>query len=104
MYSDKRNRHLCAWIIVLLIVLIVHSWHFLAAAGRKNLEEEGAAALQTAVEQCALQCYVVEGGYPPNLSYLENHYGLQINRENYYVVYHVIASNIPADVQVLKKN
>lgn len=103
MYSDKRHRYWFLWIMMLLMVLVVFSWHFLDVFGRKNLQEEGAVALQASIEQCALQCYVVEGGYPPNLSYLEEYYGLQINRDSYYVVYNALASNIPPDVQVLYK-
>ena len=104
MYSDKTHRHSFLWIIALLIIAAVFSWHFLSASGKKNLQEEGAAALRTAVEQCALQCYVVEGVYPPSLSYLEEHYGLQVNRKDYYVVYDIFASNIPPDVKVLNRN
>ncbi len=103
MYSDKTHKHPFLWIIALLIIAAVFSWHFLSASGKKHLQEEGAAALRTAVEQCALQCYVVEGVYPPSLSYLEEHYGLQVNRKDYYVVYDIFASNIPPDVKVLNR-
>ena len=34
---------------------------------------------QLAVQQSALQCYTVEGAYPPNLEYLEENYGLRVN-------------------------
>lgn len=103
MYSDKTHRNRFLPIIVLLIVLAVFSWRFLSASGKENLREEGAVALQAAVEQSALQCYVVEGVYPPSLSYLEEHYGLRVNTEDYYVVYNIFASNIPPDIQVLNR-
>ncbi len=103
MYSDRIHRNRVLPVIALFIVLAVLSWRFLSASGKENLREEGAAALQAAVERCALQCYVVEGVYPPSLSYLEEHYGLQVNKEDYYVVYDIFASNIPPDVQVLDR-
>ncbi len=103
MYSDKRHRNRILPSIALFAVLAVFSWRFLSASEKENLREEGAVALQAAVERCALQCYVVEGVYPPGLSYLEEHYGLQVNRKDYYVVYDIFASNIPPDVRVLDR-
>lgn len=87
--------------MALLAALAVFLW--VPASGGKDLREEGAAALKAAVERCALQCYVVEGVYPASLSYLEEHYGLQVNKEDYYVVYDIFASNIPPEVKVLNR-
>ena len=67
------------------------------------MEEESIAALKAAVERSARQCYVVEGFYPPSLEYLEENYGLQINTDEFYVVYDVFASNISPDVRVVKR-
>lgn len=103
MYSDKVRRHWLASAMALLILLTVFLWRAFSVSGSRNLQEEGAVALKAAVERCALQCYVVEGVYPPGLSYLEEHYGLQVNREDYYVVYDIFASNIPPEVQVLNR-
>ena len=38
--------------------------------------------------------------YPSNLAYLEENYGLQINTEDFHVVYDAFASNLPPYVQV----
>ncbi len=103
MYSDKVHKNRILPIIAVAAVLAVFLWRFLSAAGKEDLREEGAVAIQAAVEQCALQCYVVEGFYPPSLAYLEAHYGLQLNKEDYYVAYNIFASNIPPDVKVLNK-
>ncbi len=103
MYSDKTSRHWLALAMALTAALAVLLWGSLSASESRNRREEGAVALRAAVERCALQCYVVEGVYPPGLSYLEEHYGLQINREDYYVVYDIFASNIPPEVRVLHR-
>ena len=50
-----------------------------------------------------MQCYVVEGVYPENLSYLEENYGLQINTRDFYVAYDAFASNLPPDIRVRAK-
>ncbi len=104
MYTDKRKR---VWPVVLLtaaavLILSLCVWR-LEKTSRADMSEEGAIALKRAVEQCAAQCYVVEGVYPPSLAYLENGYGLQVNREDFYVVYRVFASNMPPEIQVVSK-
>ena len=65
--------------------------------------ETFAAAIREAVQRSALQCYVVEGVYPPNLQYLEDNYGLQVNTEDYYVSYEAFASNLPPTVKVVNR-
>ena len=71
-----------------------------------NLDEgrqsEGREQLETAVRRGAVACYAAEGAYPPNLEYLEEHYGIQVDRERYTVIYDVIASNLMPDVTVLE--
>lgn len=67
----------------------------------KDLNENGARSLKETVLQSALQCYAVEGSYPPSLRYLEENYGLQINHKRYFVTYEIFASNILPQVTVL---
>lgn len=102
MYSDRRKKK-NAWlagVLILLVLLALFSSAFGSLAG--DVSEEGAAAIREAVRRSALQCYVVEGVYPPGLSYLEENYGLQINTEDYYVVYDCFASNLPPTVRVVR--
>ncbi len=101
MYSDRRKSR-APYFIALALLLLVALGAYALAGGIMNgdMEEESAASLKAAVERGALQCFVVEGVYPPNLKYLEEHYGLQINHEDYYVTYDAFASNIPPEIRV----
>ena len=45
--------------------------------------------------------YAIEGRYPPSVEYLEEHYGIQIDRERYNVFYSGFASNIMPDITVI---
>lgn len=49
------------------------------------------------------QCYALEGEYPSDLAYLEDHYGLQLDRKNYVYRYDKFASNIFPNVSVIPK-
>ena len=101
MYVDKKRRR-WPWVAAVAVILIaaVLIVHQTVQVSAQNLQEESAVALKAAIQKNALQCYVVEGAYPPSLDYLEENYGLQINRKDFYVVYDVFASNLPPYVQV----
>ncbi len=53
-----------------------------------------------AIRKAAVQCYALEGGYPPDVGYLRAHYGLQLDEARYAVRYEVFASNIMPDIEV----
>ena len=101
MYSDraKKKSGALALVLALLLLALLVALSF-GHAGR-DVSEEGAAAIREAVRRSALQCYVVEGVYPPDLQYLENYYGLEINTEDYVVVYDCFASNLPPTIRVI---
>ena len=40
--------------------------------------------------------------YPPSVEYLEEHYGIQIDRDKYAVFYEGFASNMVPDITVIK--
>jgi len=84
----------------LAVVLIFLSALSNLDGGRRR---EGIEQLEQAVRRAAVACYASEGIYPPTLEYLEEHYGVQVDRERYMVVYDVFASNLMPDVTVLEK-
>ena len=56
--------------------------------------------IKTVVEKYAIQCYATEGAYPPNIQYLEEHYGLILNEEKYIYEYEPVAENIKPVIQI----
>ena len=66
----------------------------------RRTEEEGARNLVQAVRRASVQCYAIEGRYPPSVEYLEENYGIAIDRERYHVFYEGFASNIMPDITV----
>ena len=67
-------------------------------------QEESIQAIKDTILEKSLQCYVIEGAFPDDISYLEDHYGLIINRNDFYVVYNPIAENLPPQISVVPKN
>ena len=103
MYSDAvKKRGALRWIALALLILLAAALLIVWKPGR-DLGDESAAAIREAICRSALQCYAVEGVYPPNLQYLQDNYGLEVNTEDFYVTYDAFASNLPPTVLVTSK-
>lgn len=79
---------------------------FCLATAVSNLQSgrdrQGREQLEDTIRRAAVTCYATEGVYPPTLSYLEKHYGVQVDAERYTVDYHVFAENLVPDITVLE--
>ena len=66
--------------------------------------DEQTKSLETAIRRSVVQCYVVEGTYPPDLDYLKEHYGITYDSNRYYVDYTAIGSNLMPDITISPLN
>lgn len=62
---------------------------------------EQAKSLEQAIRRSIVQCYAVEGTYPPSLDYLKEHYGIFYDSDRFYVDYTSIGSNIMPDITII---
>ncbi len=53
-----------------------------------------------AIRKAAVQCYALEGSYPPDIAYLKAHYGLQFDESRYAYRYEIFASNLMPEIEV----
>ena len=53
--------------------------------------------------RATVQCYAIEGRYPPDLAYLEENYGLILDREHYVYHYRLEGSNLMPEIQVFEE-
>lgn len=67
----------------------------------RRVEAENAETLQKAIQRACVQCYAIEGRYPPSVKYLEQEYGIRIDEERYDVFYSGFASNVMPDITVV---
>lgn len=102
MERKKKSRRLRALLLGLLLAVAAAALMLLPRAGRQ-IREESRDAIRDTVIRSAMECYVVEGVYPPSLAYLEQHYGLRLNHRNFIISYEAFASNQPPTVQVMLK-
>jgi len=88
-------------ILVILAVLLF----FVTGVSRleSGRQAQGKRQLEEAVRRTVVACYSVEGFYPPNVQYMQDHYGLQYDSARYDVFYEPVASNLMPEITVLEK-
>ena len=88
---------------ILLLTAFLLTFFLLAVSGLEaGHAAEGKAQLEDALRKASVACYASEGSYPPDLEYLTERYGIQIEEDRYTVIYEVIASNLMPDITVLE--
>lgn len=89
------------FIVTAVVILAVLIW-FLAAIGNMagGQREESRLQLESALRRAAVACYAAEGVYPPDVEYITEHYGVQINHERYTVFYEIFAENLMPEITV----
>lgn len=102
LYSGKKRHGF--WGLVLSLVLFAAILAAFAAGVAdlsENAEEEGRRASEDALKRAAAACYATEGFYPESETYLEEHYGVCVDRGRYVVSYQTLGSNIAPAITVI---
>lgn len=96
----KRARRIVLLVVVCAIALA-------AAFGyrgiRSAMNEQAAASMRQSILDAAKQCCAVEGAYPLSLDYLEENYGLTVNRDDFIITYQAYANNVAPSVVVIAR-
>lgn len=90
------------WICIVFCFIFGIWWFSASLSGVEAGEAaEEKKQLELSIRRAAAACYASEGVYPPDLEYLEEHYGIQVNRDRFIVYYGAIASNLMPDITIL---
>jgi len=58
---------------------------------------------EDSLRRAVVSCYALEGRYPPNVDYLQQQYGLQVDEDAYIIHYEIFAENIMPEITVLER-
>ena len=65
---------------------------------------EGLRVLEESIVRATVKCYAVEGHYPDTVAYIEENYGVRVDRTKYAVHYEIFAPNFFPEITVLELN
>ena len=89
--------------VIVFLALLLCFWTAVSEIDRKQ-QTEGKQQLENALRRAAVSCYAAEGFYPPDVAYMQKHYGLQFDEETYLVRYELVAANWMPDITVLERS
>ena len=69
----------------------------------RGREQESCRRLEETLRKGCVACYAAEGFYPPDLDYLTDRCGIQIDRRKYVVKYTAAGENLMPDITVLEE-
>lgn len=102
--NQKRNHPFKNIVISVIIFLSVAGlFNYGVQSMSKQSIDEQQTNLETAIERCVSQYYVLVGHYPESLNVLEKEYGLTYNKKIFFVDYQVLGENIAPDIVVIRK-
>ena len=87
-----------ALLVIAFLAIFAVSLRSISASTRDNQKE----SLENALNRDIIQCYVIEGTYPPSLDYLKNHYGLTYDEDVFFVDYTPRGANLLPDITILE--
>ena len=88
--------------IVVVVVLLILIYRAFSSLSETQMEKQ-IEITQDAIIKAAVQCYALESRYPTGLKYLEDNYGLTLDKERYVYHYRTIGSNMVPEVKVYPK-
>ncbi len=99
-FLKKRIRRM-GYAVSLLMTALMFIWLII---GTMNVSSSVSARqltqLNRTVRRYAVQCYALEGRYPESLEYLEQQYGLTLDRSLYVYHYRFLGANIFPEIAV----
>lgn len=105
MYHERTRKEIAmgrarAVVVVCLVVLMLVACIAGVLSFQESTKEQSATSIKDSIISSAMQCYAIEGSYPPSLRHLKDVYGLTVNENDYIIHYEWFADNIPPSVAV----
>jgi hypothetical protein len=85
--------------LLIFVVIIIAMFRGLRSTEAASRSEQ-LSMLRDNIRRAMVSCYAVEGSYPESVAYMEENYGVRIDRDKFDVHYFVFASNIMPDYDV----
>ncbi len=95
-----RKQRLVLGILSLLIVGILFCG---ILNSQKEYNQNELDRIELNIRKAVITCYSIEGFYPSSIDYLEENYGLVIDKREINVFYQAVGSNIFPDIMVTRK-
>jgi hypothetical protein len=81
-------------VTVILIAAVAMLFIYAANGASDAADSSALEVLERAIVRAAVQCYAIEGFFPPTLEYLTENYGLIVDTRKFFVTYETFGHNV----------
>lgn len=100
----KKNRVNRSLLLSAVLFALIIAWLIISVGNARDASlKSRAETLKKSVMNGASLCYSIEGEYPRDLEYLEENYGVNVDRELYTVHYEYFGANVCPTVTIIEK-
>ena len=99
--SDRKKTFIRTFLPLLLVVVIFAGFIYGLQSTSGSATGERQEILERAIKKAVIHCYALEGFYPQDISYLEEHYGVLIDHKRFIVFYETMGTNVFPDFRVV---
>lgn len=86
--------------VLLVLALVIAGFSLGISRLETSHHQQDKALLEEVLHRTAVACFASEGFYPPNVAYMQQHYGLRYDENRFTVHYDRFASNLMPDITV----
>ena len=86
-------------ITIILFIVLIFQIQNIALLTKKQQQIN----LEKALSRDIIECYALEGYYPPDLNYIEEHYGLSYNKSEFFIDYQIEGENIKPTFTIIER-
>lgn len=90
--------------ILLVLALVISCFGLGISRLETSHHQQDKALLEDVLRRTAVACFASEGFYPPDVAYMQQHYGLRYDENRFSVHYDRFASNLMPDITVTDKS
>ncbi len=87
--------------VVLFLLALPFALHYFSQGVGAQTGAESLEMMEKAVTRAAIECYALEGFYPPTLEYLGENYGIATDHKQFFIDYTYLGSNLMPIIAVI---
>ena len=96
----KKNLISGASVSIVLFIGIILFFVVSISNASKEIDDNEVITLRKSIDKAIVNCYAIEGAYPESIEYIEENYGVVIDRDRFIVIYEVLGPNVLPNVIV----
>lgn len=102
-YHEHSNSWLKQLVSIAFYLSIFFALLFALSGVSDKTTAQKTESLKQSISRSIAHCYATEGQYPESLEYLQEHYGIRYDTEQYFIDYQVLGENIFPDITIIEK-